>query len=197
MAVFEVEHSGGYWRVRTGAETVPLRMAGQPVAALVPGWQAKFVYAGFAPIYLLELAHDNGDRATWFLDATMNRLGGELEELPAETRSLLSQKYLEVSQAPWRSLMTSLEPAWPATVDGLADVNARTVYGLEKWRDREMGGTLPGTTPRRPTMPRSRSKAAGRPYRCRLSISNRCSPSTCRRISWRHSGPESFLGRRP
>jgi hypothetical protein len=132
MAIFEVEHSGGYWQVRAGAEILPLRMAGQPVAALVAGWRPKFVYTGFAPIYLLELVHDNGDKATWFLDAAMNRLGGELEELSAETQSLLLQKYLDVTRAPLRSLMVSLKPAWPAAIDGLPDVNARTVYGLDK-----------------------------------------------------------------
>ncbi len=140
MTTYAVKHSGGYWRVQTGAETLPLRMAGRPVAEFATGWTARFVYAGFAPIYLLELARDDGDAATWYLDATMNRLGGELKELSADTRSLLAQKYLEVIGAPWRSLMVSPEPAWPATVDGLADVNSRTLYGLDKLA-RSGGGT--------------------------------------------------------
>ena len=140
MTTYAVKLSGGYWRVQTGAETLPLRMAGRPVAEFATGWTAKFVFAGFAPIYLLELARGDGDAATWYLDATMNRLGGELEELSADTRSLLARKYLEVIGAPWRSLMVSPEPAWPAAVHGLAEVNSRTLYGLDKLA-RSGGGT--------------------------------------------------------
>lgn len=132
MAIYPVEHGGDHWQVRTDTGTLPIRMSGQPVAALLAGWRAKFVYAGFAPIYLLELAHDNGNAATWFLDATMNRLGGELEELSAETKCALTRKYLDVIASPWQSVMVSPEAAWPAAVEGLSEVNARTIYNLDK-----------------------------------------------------------------
>jgi len=132
MSTYQVEHNAGFWRIDTGRETVPVLMGGRPVASLTSGWRPRFVYTGFAPIHLLELAHDNGNTATWYLDETMNRLGGELEELPTEKRTELLRKYLDVSLSPWRSLMATPDSAWPAAVDGFSEVNARTLYGLDK-----------------------------------------------------------------
>jgi len=137
MTIYAVEFSAGFWHVRTDAETlVPLRMSGQPVAGFVTGWHARFVYTGFAPIYLLELVRDDGSKATWYLDETMNRLGGELKELSAETQALLAQKYLEVTGAPWQSLVLSQNPVWPPAVDGLSDVNAGTLMAISKMANR-------------------------------------------------------------
>ncbi len=136
MTVYQLENDGGFIAARFAADRLmPIRLAGQPVAAFGPGWHGKHVYAGFAPVYLLELRHDNGDEATWYLDATMNRTGGELHELTAETRVLIARRYAELSGSHWEALLASPSPAWPAGAGDVATINdgvlnARTLKGI-------------------------------------------------------------------
>jgi hypothetical protein len=132
MTIYKVELSDGYWQVDTDTGRVPLRNGGQPVATFAKGWTGRFVYTGFAPVYLFELARDDGNLATWYLNENMDRIGGELPELSAEIRAFLAQKYLELIEAPWQSLLASPEPVWPAAIEGLSDINHRTMHGLDQ-----------------------------------------------------------------
>jgi hypothetical protein len=49
-----------------------------------PGWEPVFVYAGFAPLYVLELEHSSQGSASWFLDAGMHLIGIAFASLPRE-----------------------------------------------------------------------------------------------------------------
>ena len=132
MTAYAVEIVDDFWQVRTGPESlVPVRNGGQPVSRFAAGWRAVTLYAGFGPVSLLELVHDDGTTATWYLNESMNRIGGELHELPAETRAHLVQRYKEVTDTPWNNLVVSPAPAWPSVLDGLADVNPRTLAELD------------------------------------------------------------------
>lgn len=114
-AIYEVEQNSGFWNVQVSADIiVPVRLNGQPFAAPTRGWRAKFVYAGFAPVLLLELVHENGTVATWFLDDTMNRIAGGIDELTEERRVLLRDK-----------LQAGLDD-----VDGFVQVNEQTVMAI-------------------------------------------------------------------
>ncbi len=92
-AIFEVEQSSGFWNVCVDAKRpIAVRLGGQPHAPMQSGWRARFLYAGFAPVLLLELEHENGTMATWFLDESMNRVGGRVDELSDESRLWLRQR---------------------------------------------------------------------------------------------------------
>ncbi len=133
MTLLAVEYHSGHWHIRTEPTVLaPIRMGGSPVAAFNAGWRPKFVYVGFAPVYLLELEHENGSLSTWFLDEHFNRIGGELQELTEEVKSQLVGKYVKAIEAPWQSLMVPREPVWPSIVEGFSDVNGRTLAAIDR-----------------------------------------------------------------
>ena len=132
MTAYAVEFIDDLWQVRTGPDSLaPVRNGGHPVSGFAGGWRALTVYAGFAPVFLLELVRDDGATATWYLDGSMNRIGGELHELTVDTRAHLVQRYREATDAPWDSLIVATAPVWPEVIDGLADVNSRTLAELD------------------------------------------------------------------
>ena len=132
MTAYAVEFVNDLWQVRTGPESLePVRNGGHPVSSFAAGWRAVMVYAGFAPVLLLELVRDDGATATWYLDGSMNRIGGELHELTAETRARLVRLYKEATDTPWNNLVVSPAPAWPSVLDGLAGVNPNTMAELD------------------------------------------------------------------
>jgi len=94
MTIHQVDSHDGYFGIwdRNGAFT-RIRMGGVPVAAFEPGWHALFLTDLFTPIILLELQHDRGTRATWFLDDRFERIAGAPTELSADRQSQLAANY--------------------------------------------------------------------------------------------------------
>ena len=137
MAILAVEQHDGVFQVRLGPERLaPLRNGGQPVGEFAAGWAPRFVYDGFAPLFLLELRHDNGSETTWYLDANMNRLGGELGELGDADRAMLARGYAAQAGDPWPALLQDPEIG-PAAGDGTAradvsKLNRHTAAGLQR-----------------------------------------------------------------
>ncbi len=41
----------------------------QPIPAFAPGWRARFLFTGFAPLHVLELVHQDGRQACWYLSS--------------------------------------------------------------------------------------------------------------------------------
>ncbi len=113
-----VVDGGDGLRVRLGGRLMPLLMERQIVRAFLPGWRAVLLHTGFAPLFLLELAHDDGREATWFLDCRMQRIGDDLDRIGPEALALLRQKAMPVLQ---RLLGNVLEECTPTLeADGLA-----------------------------------------------------------------------------
>ena len=109
--------AGGLY-LRLDGRLVPLMMEGRIVAAFLPGWRAALLHTGFAPLFLLELAHEDGRRATWFLDWRMQRVGDAIDRLGPELLDLLRRKALPVLG---RLLAGVLEEATPSLdADALA-----------------------------------------------------------------------------
>ncbi len=81
----DVRFSDGCWCVigRDGA-AVPISLHGQPVRAFDPGWEPVRVVTLFAPVHLLALRHDDGNAASWYLDAQMRWVAGPVRSLPPE-----------------------------------------------------------------------------------------------------------------
>jgi hypothetical protein len=83
---------------------------GNPVKELLPDWRADLLFTGFAPIYLLELSHVDGQHGTWYLNSEGYRLGGGIAELEPLTRGLLGHLAINAVGALWRSLMQERYP---------------------------------------------------------------------------------------
>ena len=90
----DVEFRDGCYCVKFGdGRLLPITIGNHdPVAAFNPGWKPRWVCASFAPIYLLELRHEDGQEATWFLDQRLNHLGDAVANLPQEAGALLRFK---------------------------------------------------------------------------------------------------------
>ena len=88
----------------------PIRQQGAPVAAFLPGWAARCVYQGLAPVYLLLLEHADGAWAIWFLDEELDRKGGSYGELPAAMRNQLMTGFSTLFDGIWSALVTAPVP---------------------------------------------------------------------------------------
>ena len=100
----------GGFHVRIAGVVVPLMMHGAIVPYFLPGWRASHLYTGFAPLFLLELVHDDGRTATWFLDHRMHHRGDTVEALGSELANLLVLKAAPVLN---RLLQTTLHQCRP------------------------------------------------------------------------------------
>ncbi len=112
----------GSFVIRLPDGHAPIRFAGMPVRAFAPGWSPQFVYDGFFPIRLMELRHEDGQKSTWYLDAELNRIAGEVHELSNEIQWLLGNRYRDLA----RSVETcqDLRQLHAATLAALGDLAA-------------------------------------------------------------------------
>ena len=93
---------------------IPLLMQGEVVPCFLPGWRASHLYMGFAPLFLLELLHDDGRTATWFLDWRMHHMGDSVDQLTTELVDLLRLKAVPILD---RLLRTTLRQCKPVLLE--------------------------------------------------------------------------------
>ena len=74
--------------VHAGGVRRRLSRAGKP-AALAPGWSVDGVHVALAPIIIVSLAHADGRRERWIVDAADQAQDGPLPGLPEPVRELL------------------------------------------------------------------------------------------------------------
>ncbi len=120
----------GGFHIRLAGEAVPLLMHGEIVPHFLPGWRASHLYTGFAPLFLLELIHDDGRQATWFLDYRMHHVGDSVAALSGAMIDLLRLKAVPVMG---RLLYTTLHQCQPALDGGSAaflSVNEATRHAI-------------------------------------------------------------------
>ena len=55
---------------------------GLPIAAFEPGWRARFLFTGFAPLHVLELLHQDGRQANWYLSSEGNFFSHVIDVIP-------------------------------------------------------------------------------------------------------------------
>ena len=116
-----------------GSDTaIPLRhLAGHPVGELLPLWRVDCLFTGFAPVYLLELVHENGARATWYLDANARRLGDRLDQLPPLYLGVIRHLAAPAIDAMWRCLTQETKPGSTNEMTlGLLQINPETRLSL-------------------------------------------------------------------
>ncbi len=100
----------GGFHLRLAGDAIPLLMQGEVVPRLLPGWRASHLYMGFAPLFLLELLHDDGRTATWFLDWRMHHMGDRVDQLTPELVDLLRHKAVPVLDRLLHSTLRQCRP---------------------------------------------------------------------------------------
>ncbi len=91
------------------SELGEVRDCGVP-ASFVPGWEPEVAYTGLSPVVVLCFRHESGQRASWYLDAELNRHGGSVAELPAEARRQLAEASCTLFDGLWRKIMLTPTP---------------------------------------------------------------------------------------
>ena len=130
----------GFVHLRIGRQTLPLLSGNEPVAEFAPGWRPTGLYTGLAPLLLLEFAHDGGGRGVWFLDHRLNRIGGEVGDLPPSMLGLLRQHATPLLRRLLDQVLTSQTPSLdPRLLDFLSLDQAIRVSITQSCRD----GLLP------------------------------------------------------
>ncbi len=136
LVICNVERTPDFYGIRTlSGEVVPIRNSGQPCSEFMNGWVPKFIYAGFAPIFLLELVHASGIEATWYLDGNLNRIGGGFDQLSPEAQSSLVRKYRYLTS----NLPTESATSPDAALTALLQVNTDTVSAIKKGAEIDPG----------------------------------------------------------
>ena len=92
-----------------------IRLAGSGCGGLFEGWRAEFLFSGFAPILILQLAHLDGRRAAWYLGSDGSRLAGHIDELNASSRQLVRNAAARLLRSLTRALLEDPQP----TLNGL------------------------------------------------------------------------------
>ncbi len=118
-----ISREGGLHLTLDG-RAVPLLMLGEIVPQFLPGWRASHLYTGFAPLFLLELAHTDGRCATWFLDQRMQRACDAVESLPRELGDLLRQKAVPVLGRLMHAMLHQVQPELAPDCLAFLSVNA-------------------------------------------------------------------------
>lgn len=105
---------------------LPLLMSGEPVREFLPGWRAAALFTGFAPLFLLELVHESGARATWFHDHRLQRIGDAVAALPRELADLLKSRAVPLLRLLTGPLLGSCNPVVDPRVRAFLGVNEAT-----------------------------------------------------------------------
>ncbi len=100
MTIYDVAYEAGTYVAKVDAgRATPILLAGRPVRSFADGWHPRFIYADLTPVLLLELVHESGMEATWFLDNHLNRLGGDVKELSTDLQWFIRRRYLDRTDA--------------------------------------------------------------------------------------------------
>lgn len=101
----------GCWSVlQDSGEVYSIRLAGLPVISFMPGWHPRALIDLGLKTHLLELIHDNGQKATWFLDETYNHLTDRIESLSAQLRDNLIETLFEPLEEVYTKILSAIHP---------------------------------------------------------------------------------------
>ncbi len=113
----------GALHVRLGGQELPLLLGGQTIAHVGHAWRAEALFTGFAPLFLLELVHDGGGRATWFFDYRMCQVGDSVASLPRDLLDLLKLRAVPLLGLLTTQVLDRVSPALDPRVRAFLGVN--------------------------------------------------------------------------
>lgn len=123
-----IEFINGYWTILLGAgRTCPIKHVDVPVTSFAPGWRAKYVVDLGLDVRLLELVHDNGQEATWFLDGDCNHLSDRVALLPQPMRDSIVRAFSGPMRATYNDLLSAACPSLCDEGFVLSFVNESTI----------------------------------------------------------------------
>ena len=106
-----IEFINGCWQVlQASGEFHAIGLAGLPVSTFVSGWHPKLIIDFGVDIYALELMHENGQKATWFLDRSYNHLTDRVDLLSIELQKALLQPIAKWIKYVYDHLILQAEP---------------------------------------------------------------------------------------
>ncbi len=123
----------GILQLAVGGQVQPLLVGGAPITGFLPGWKARALYTGFAPVFLLELEHGDGERATWFLNHRMERAGDCLHRLAPDLRMLLRRNCLLVLGRLTDAALNHCDPVLDPAAAGFLEVCSHTRHQIAVW----------------------------------------------------------------
>ena len=125
-------------------ELLPVMQNQKPIKSFDPGWTGIHVISAFAPVYILALSHEDGRKASWFLDHQMRHIGGGLQQAVGLAGSSVQDEVVSV----FRRSMARVNqagvgcPASRVPEEDVASLCDRTVFDLlELTWDAVFGGT--------------------------------------------------------
>ena len=113
----------GALHVRLGGGEIPLLLGGQTIAHVGHAWRAEALFTGFAPLFLLELVHETGGRATWFFDYRMSQVGDSVATLPRDLLDLLKLRAIPLLGLLTTQVLERVSPALDPRVRAFLGVN--------------------------------------------------------------------------
>ena len=123
----------GILHLGVGGRLQPLLVGGGTIGGFLPGWRARALYTGFAPLFLLELEHEDGERATWFLSHRMERAGDGPHQLNPDMRLLLRQRCLLVLGGLVDAVLNRCEPVLHPAAAAFLEVCPHTRHQIAVW----------------------------------------------------------------
>lgn len=125
---YSVKFVDGCWTALLDAgRTCQIKTGGTPVSSFLPGWHAKYLVDLGLNVHLLELVHDSGQKATWFLDDDCNRLGDQIALLPPIMQNSLMRAFSGSAKAIYDDLLSSAHPSLADNDCWLSLVNESTI----------------------------------------------------------------------
>jgi hypothetical protein len=103
-----------------------IQSGGTDVRSFLPGWAPLFLYSGLSGLYLLELRHETGHHATWFLDKRFARLSDSVRDLQPPYDEILRAAARTLRADIWTQLMLAPVPALQQATRGFFQINEST-----------------------------------------------------------------------
>ncbi len=98
-------------------------LRGTGCRGLLPGWRATLLYSGFAPLLVMQLVHEDGARAVWYLCSEGHRLGDRVDGLTPRDRTLLSRAAAPVLGEMVRALLQDPHPVLRPAAQGFLELD--------------------------------------------------------------------------
>jgi hypothetical protein len=132
MPVYGVENQDGQYVACRERHSTPLRGGdGRPIA-LLPGWIPTKVIAGHDAIQVLELQHDDGQRAVWFLDAEFTFVSNSVLGLSDHDRQSVLADVKRVRRTVWQQLVCGTTRAIDEDTQSYHQIIELILNGLPK-----------------------------------------------------------------